>query len=155
MDALTFDIKKADVDSPEVAALIARHFALMRAQSPPESCHVMTAQGLVAAGAKLLVLCEGDTTLAIGGLAIEGSEGELKSMHTVEEVRGRGAGRALLRALIDLARADGVTRINLETGSAEAFKAARRLYRSEGFVECPPFGSYTHDPLSVFMTCEI
>nr|WP_299346363.1 molybdenum cofactor synthesis domain-containing protein [uncultured Maritalea sp.] len=43
-------------------------------------------------------------------------------------------------------------KVSLETGSDASFLAARNLYLSEGFAVCPPFGSYTLDPLSVFMT---
>lgn len=91
--------------------------------------------------------------LAIGGLSIlSATEGELKSMHTAQEARGRGLGRLLLDALLDHARSRGLTRVSLETGSAAAFAPARALYRAAGFHECPPFGSYGPDPLSVFMT---
>jgi putative acetyltransferase len=37
----------------------------------------------------------------------------------------------------------------------EAFKPAQRLYESVGFVYCGPFGEYTEDPNSVFMTMRL
>jgi putative acetyltransferase len=40
----------------------------------------------------------------------------------------------------------------LETGSSEAFMAARAMYLKNGFVICGPFGDYKLDPHSVFMT---
>jgi putative acetyltransferase len=43
-------------------------------------------------------------------------------------------------------------RLWLETGSTESFIPARRLYASEGFTPCEPFGDYRCDPLSVYMT---
>jgi GNAT superfamily N-acetyltransferase len=45
--------------------------------------------------------------------------------------RGRGAGRALLRAVTDRARAAGIARISL---SVERENFARALYLSEGFA---------------------
>ena len=60
--------------------------------------------------------------------------------------------RAILASLLDEARAQGLTRVSLETGSAEMFAPARALYAAHGFEDCPPFGSYVEDPLSVFMT---
>lgn len=149
---MTFEITSAVVSDKQVADLIERHFALMRSQSPAESCHVLPASDLANDDVTLLAVREGGTVLAIGGLRIQEREGELKSMHTAAEARGRGLARALLNALIDEARSLGVTRLSLETGSSDAFIASRALYASMGFEECPPFGAYKVDPLSVFMT---
>ncbi|MBW4707115.1 GNAT family N-acetyltransferase [Roseobacter sp. YSTF-M11] len=60
--------------------------------------------------------------------------------------------RAMLNALIDAARDMGVQRLFLETGSGPEHHAARKLYQSAGFTICAPFGDYTVDPLSVFMS---
>jgi putative acetyltransferase len=46
----------------------------------------------------------------------------------------------------------GFTRLSLETGSAEFFAPARRLYEKFGFEYCEPFADYRPDPLSVFLT---
>ncbi|MEE3703942.1 hypothetical protein V2H43_11070, partial [Pasteurella multocida] len=59
---------------------------------------------------------------------------------------------ALLTGGLDDARARGVARISLETGSQPFFAAARALYAKHGFAECPPFGGYRADPNSTFMT---
>jgi len=45
--------------------------------------------------------------------------------------------------------------LSLETGSAEAFEPARKLYASLGFEYCEPFADYVEDPYSVFMTKEL
>ncbi len=141
------------VDDADVRVLLARHFDLMRSHSPEESCHVMDDSALRASGAKILGWREASGLLGIVALTtVAPGHGEIKSMHTVQEARGRGIARALLRQLITLAGAQGLARLSLETGSADSFAAARALYASEGFVLCPPFGSYFEDPLSVFMT---
>ena len=57
-----------------------------------------------------------------------------------------------LDALSAIARAEGLTRISLETGSFDHFAPARRLYARHGFTDCPPFADYRPDPNSVFMT---
>ncbi len=80
---------------------------------------------------------------------------ELKSMHCHDTLRGRGAGRALLAYLTAQAKQSGYQTLWLETGTADLFAPARALYKSVGFVECAPFGSYVADPLSTFMRCEI
>lgn len=133
-----------------------RHFALMREGSPEESCHVMAPDALIEANVTLLGIREDGVLLGLGALARIGPwDGELKSMHTAAEARGKGVARRLLRALMDEAKAQGMTRLNLETGTAPTFEAARGLYASEGFEECPPFGDYVLDPLSVFMCRQI
>ena len=67
----------------------------------------------------------------------------------------RGAGRAILVHLIEVARARGYERLSLETGTAEAFQPAHRLYESAGFTYCGPFGDYAEDPNSIFMTLHL
>jgi putative acetyltransferase len=45
--------------------------------------------------------------------------------------------------------------LSLETGTAESFAAAHRLYESVGFLKCGPFGDYKLDPHSVFMMLKL
>jgi putative acetyltransferase len=76
-------------------------------------------------------------------------------MHIAEAMRRRGAGGAMLRHIIAVARARGMSRLSLETGSWEYFRPARALYRSYGFKECPPFADYVPDPNRIFMSLEL
>ncbi len=48
-----------------------------------------------------------------------------------------------------------MSRLSLETGSSAYFRPAQALYRSHGFVECPPFADYVLDPNSVFMSLDL
>lgn len=151
--------------SPQVEALLVAHHVLMRAQSPEESCHVMTGEALQAEGARVFALSEEEegTILAVGALktvaesaapmslAGRGPVVELKSMHVAAAARGRGLGHVLLSGMLDMACAAGAGGACLETGTEPAFDAARALYLSQGFAPCPPFGDYRLDPLSVFM----
>ena len=99
---------------------------------------------------------EDETLLGCGALKrLSADHGEVKSMHTAQAMRRRGAGSAMLRHLIAAARADGMSRLSLETGSWDYFRPAQALYRSHGFVECPPFADYVLDPNSVFMTLDL
>ncbi len=164
MDALSVTLEQVTRADSEVEALLSAHHALMRAQSPEESCHVMTGAALRTEGALVFALRDAQgTTCAVGALkalpkpvvptalAGRGPVIELKSMHVAGGMRGRGLGRVLLLRILDVARADGARGACLETGTEPAFAAARQLYLSQGFAECPPFGTYTTDPLSVFM----
>jgi GNAT superfamily N-acetyltransferase len=82
----------------------------------------------------------------VGCAGLRTGEGpaEVKRMYVDPAVRGRGVARALLRALVEHARAHGLTSLRLETGTEQP--EARALYESEGWWRIPPFGHYAHDP---------
>jgi putative acetyltransferase len=161
----TLTLEELRSPDPAVEALLARHHADMRAQSPEESCHVMTSDALRASGARVFALRAGGAPCAVGALKPldragwpggvdwpdSGTVMELKSMHVARARRGEGLGRVLLDGLTDQARASGAVGLCLETGSEPEFAAARALYHRAGFTDCPPFGDYVTDPLSVFM----
>jgi putative acetyltransferase len=136
---------------PDIEDLIHRHFALMRSQTPPESCHVLPATALEASDVQLFALRVDGRAVAIGAMRVTGDSAELKSMHTAEEVRGRGFGRRLLAGMLEEAQRLGLRQVQLETGSGNEHAASRSLYARAGFHECPPFGDYAPDPLSTFM----
>ncbi len=144
------------VDDPraeDVRALLAAHLAFAHDHSPPEDVHALDVDGLVDPGVTFFSFRAGGELIAIGALRhIDEEHGELKSMHTAREARGRGAGRAMLAHLIAEARARGYRRLSLETGTMAAFAPARAIYAAAGFVPCAPFGSYVHGPNSVCMT---
>jgi GNAT superfamily N-acetyltransferase len=95
----------------------------------------------------------GGELVAIGALRrLDDGQGEVKSMHTAASARGAGVGRSMLDHLLAEAQAAGLRRVNLETGTMDAFTAARSMYRAAGFVDCPPFGEYTDNEHSVCMT---
>jgi putative acetyltransferase len=145
------DLARVSPQEPDVAEVINRHFALMRSQTHEESCHVLPASALGEQDMRLFALRTDGLAVAIGAMRINGSSAELKSMHTVEEARGKGLGRRMLAALLDEARRLELEKVQLETGSGADHAAARALYKSAGFAECDPFPPYAADPLSVFM----
>jgi len=145
-----------DPSARDVRALIERHLAFTRAQSPPEDVHALDAAELTAAGVEFFSgRCDGKL-LAIGALQrLDAGHAELKSMHTAEDARRWGLGRAMVEHLIAVARQRGYRRLSLETGSTEGFAAARALYASMGFEVCGPFDGYVESPYSTFMTQEL
>lgn len=149
----TITIAREHPVQPDLALLHARHTEAMHADTPPESIHMLPADALAAPGIVFFVMREAGRAVGMGAVKRLGpAEGEIKSMHVLAELRGRGLARAILDHLVAAARADGMTRLSLETGAQPSFAAARRLYEAAGFAYCPPFPPYAEDPNSVFMT---
>jgi putative acetyltransferase len=139
--------------TPDLSLLFDRHTADMHADTPPESIHMMDKGALAAPGIRFFVLRDDGQPLAMGAIKqIDEAHAEIKSMHVLAEARGRGLSKAMLDHLVAAARADGFTRLSLETGVQPTFIAARALYARAGFSDCPPFEGYSEDPNSVFMT---
>jgi putative acetyltransferase len=144
-------IAAEDPRQPQVRQLIAQSDAAMRALYPAESNHLVDVDTLAVPGAVFLVARSGEELLgSIAFRIIAPGHAEMKRMFVRGEARGAGLGRRLLHALEDAARRQDVHRISLETGIRQP--AAIGLYRTSGYRECPPFGSYALDPLSLFMT---
>ncbi|MCB5409538.1 GNAT family N-acetyltransferase [Pseudogemmobacter faecipullorum] len=140
---------------PDLGHIFARHTADMHAQTPPESIYMMDASELAAEDVQFFVLREAGEVLAMGAVKrLSGDLAEIKSMHVLAEARGRGLSRLMLQHLIRAARGLGVRNLSLETGREPIFLPAQRLYEQAGFRECGPFGSYTGDPNSLYMTLE-
>lgn len=149
-------IAPEDPRAPDVLRLLDAHLEFAHEHSPPEEVFALPADGLARPDVRLFGAREHGVLLGLGALRrLDATHAELKSMHTAEHARGRGVGRAVVRHLLEVARADGCTRVSLETGSMVAFAPARQLYATEGFVRCPPFGEYRDSPYSVCMTREL
>lgn len=152
-------VRTVSPHDPDVAALLDEHLAEMRATSPPESVHALPHDALARPDVRMVAAWtdeEPPVLLGVGALRTHpGLLGELKAMRTPQAARGRGVAAAVLEHLVDVARADGLQRVSLETGAEEHFAPARRLYARRGFVECEPFADYGPDPLSVFMTLDL
>lgn len=152
--ALTFHA--GDLDSADVRELLDFHFAQMRSTSPADACHVLPIDGLREPSLTFWSARESGVLLGVGALKeLAPDHGEVKSMRTASAALGRGAGRAILHHILAEARARGYRRLSLETGSTEPFAAALRLYESEGFVPCGPFGTYRNTPFTRFFTLEL
>jgi len=145
-----------DLDSSDVQGLLAHHFAQMRETSPPEACHVLPGNGLRDAAITFWSAREGGVLVGVGALKeLSAEDGEVKSMRTAPTALGRGVGRAILHHIVAEARSRGYRRLSLETGSTAPFAAALRLYESEGFTPCGPFGGYSNTPFTRFFTREL
>jgi putative acetyltransferase len=150
------DIRKGDLDDARVVALLRYHFDTCHEVTPPGSAHVFDVSKLKSPDVDFFATWEGDALMGVGAVKyLDAGHGEVKSMHTAEAARNKGVGGAILRHIMEAARARGVRRLSLETGSFWYFEPAVRLYKAHGFVECAPFGGYKPDPNSLFLTREI
>ncbi len=149
-------IIEGGLDDPRVVELLHTHLVRARAETARGSAHALDLSGLRAREVTFWSAWEGEAVVGVGALLrLDGGQGEIKSMHTAETARGQGVGSAMLRHIMAAARARGMSRLSLETGSWPYFEPARSLYTRHGFVECGPFGDYREDPNSVFMTREL
>lgn len=88
-------------------------------------------------GALLLALA-GEDALGCGALVtLEPGVGEIKRMYVRPSARGRGAGTALLEALLERAALMGFGLVRLDT--APELLEAQALYRRFGFVPIPQY----------------
>jgi putative acetyltransferase len=137
----------------DLKLLFERHTADMHADTPPESIHMMDSAELAIPEVRFFVMRDVGMPVGMGAFKrIDDEHAEIKSMHVLTEMRGRGLSRRMLDHLVDEARVMGYRRLSLETGVQPTFIAARALYTKAGFTECPPFEGYWDDPNSVFMT---
>jgi putative acetyltransferase len=149
-------IRIDDLRGPEIAELLQAHLVHCRLWSPPESVHALDLEALRAPRITFWTAWDGTNFLGCGAVAeIDAAHGEVKSMHTAAQHRGRGVAAGLLGHMLAEARSRRYRRVSLETGAHEAFAPARALYARAGFVECAPFAGYRPDPHSVFMTLEL
>ena len=150
------DIRVADLENPEVIALLHEHLASLAPTAPAESRHALDLSGFRSSDVTFWCIWDGPVLAGFGALKqLTVSHAEVKSMRTAATHLRQGVASRMLQHLVQEAVARGYSRLSLETGSMAFFEAARNLYTSFGFAPCPPFGSYKADPNSVFMTVQL
>lgn len=150
---MTPRIEEGGLDDPRVQALLGTHLAKARAATAGGFAFALGLSGLKVPGIRFFAAWDGGTLLGVGALKrIAPDHGEVKSMHTAEAARRRGVGRAMLRHIVAQARAAGMARLSLETGTAGYFRPAVALYLAEGFLPCGPFGDYAPSAENRFLT---
>jgi putative acetyltransferase len=157
-----------DLSGAEIRALLELHFEGMLASSPKESCHFLDFDGLKDPSVNFWSIWAGEALAGCGALKMlshaesggagggeSGGAGEVKSMRTAPDWLGHRVGTQMLEHIIAVARARGLVRLSLETGSTPDFDAAHALYQRFGFTYCGPFADYVEDPFSRYMTVEL
>lgn len=136
--ALTDDVSRALITelNAELSGMYpepgANHFGLDPAEVAPGR------------GAFLVVWMNGVPVGCGAVRSLDPETGELKRMYVAPAARGTGLGRRLVDALQAEARALGLRRLVLETGTRQ--QAAIALYRATGFEPIPLYGEYQQSP---------
>jgi putative acetyltransferase len=145
-----------DLSGPEIAAFLDEHVQQMRSTSPPESKHALDLDALRKPEITFWSVRDGVNLVGCGAIKkLDADHAELKSMRTTQTRKRSGIASLLLEHIITEAKRMGFTRLSLETGAAEFFLPARKLYEKFGFSYCEPFADYRPDPHSTFMTREL
>jgi putative acetyltransferase len=132
------------------------HLQHMALHSPPESMHALGVEALRKPEITFWSVWEDSELAGCGALKeLAPDHGEIKSMRTAASHLRKGVASRLMRHILEEANRRSYRRLSLETGSADAFTPARRLYTRFGFRVCRPFAEYVEDPFSVFMTKEL
>ena len=151
-----FKICEDDLSSDATLRLLALHLSGMRANSPPDSVYALDLSGLKAPGVTVWSVREEAEVIAIGALKELGDgHGEVKSMRTHPDHLRRGVAALLLDHITAEAKARGLTRLSLETGSGAAFEPALALYRKHGFVNGEAFSDYEPSAFNQFLHLEL
>lgn len=154
--SIPMKVELDDLTRPEIHALLAEHLRNMYEVTPAESVDALDLEQLRRLEITFWSAWDGPLLLGCGALKeLDPEHGEVKSMRTPSALRRRGAGRAILAHIIEVARSRGYRRLSLETGSNAAFRPAQKLYESAGFTYAGPFADYADDPNKVFMTMEL
>lgn len=146
---MTIEVRTADPKSKEGTALLTASHAYLASLYPPEHMFALSIDELCVPSITFWIAWDRAEPLGCVALARKEDYAEVKSMFVDPAKRGRGAGEALVTALDATARAEGITKLCLETG--DDLYPAHRLYRRLGFKDCGPFGDYVEGPHSVFM----
>ena len=153
---MSIEIALEDPQRADVKELLKAHLDFCHEVTPAEHSFALDLDKFRDPTISLFGARENGALLGIGALKDLGSgAAELKSMHTVKAARGKGVGSAMVRHLLAQAKANGFSRVNLETGSHPPYEAARKLYASLGFNPSEPFGDYIPSDFNTFMSIDI
>jgi putative acetyltransferase len=146
------DIRVDDLSSTATQALLRLHLMGMHSHSPPGHVFALDLSGLQTPNVTVWSAWMGEDICGIGALKqFDATSGEIKSMRTHPDYLRRGVAAALLEHIIGEARARGLQRLSLETGSGEAFEPALALYRRRGFVNGEAFSDYEKSDFNQFL----
>lgn len=151
-----FEVYEDDLTREETRNLLSLHLAGMQANSPPENVFALDFTELLASDVTVWTAWQGDKIASVGALKmLSDQHGEVKSMRTHPAFIRKGAGRAVLETIIATAKARGIRRLSLETGTGPSFEPALALYRNRGFANGATFSDYEHSAFNQFLHLDL
>jgi len=127
----------------ELAQVLQAHWLFCTSSTPIEHVYALDPSKLFASDITVFGARIDGELVGVGAMRkLDADHAELKSMHTLAKSRGLGIGKAIVMHIEDFAISQGIKRLSLETGTNEAFRPARKLYKSLGYNECEAFGEY-------------
>ena len=127
----------------ELAHVLQAHWLFCTSSTPIEHVYALDASKLFSPDITVFGARIDGELVGVGAMRkLDQLHAELKSMHTLAKSRGSGVGKAMVAYIEDFARSSGIERMSLETGTNEAFRPARQLYKSLGYQSCEAFGDY-------------
>ncbi|CAN5159959.1 hypothetical protein BH20ACT16_BH20ACT16_02360 [soil metagenome] len=140
---MPFEFRPGRSDESPGRELLGELIDLFNAQSPGRAARpgsVTTPDEMVAPDGAFLVGYEDGRPIAIGGLRrLDETVCEIKRMYVVPDARSRGAGRALLAALENVARELGYACARLDSGPKQ--RHSRVLFADAGYVEIAQYNA--------------
>jgi putative acetyltransferase len=137
----------------ELAQILRAHWLFCTSSTPIEHVYALDASKLFSPDITVFSARIDGELVGVGAIRkLDAHHAELKSMHTLAEFRGSGVGKAMVAHIEDSAKSSGIERMSLETGTNEAFKPARELYKSLGYNSCDAFGDYVLSEDNMCMT---
>jgi len=132
---------------PDVIQLIQELDDHLMSLYPAESRHLLDIASLMLPSVRFVLASVEEQAVGCGAVRFMGDYAEVKRMYVKADQQGSGVGYRLLSRLEEVAKAEGMTILRLETGVHQ--KKAIRLYERFGFSRRKPFGEYRDDPLSL------
>lgn len=136
----------------DVRAMVSELNAFLIPLTPREFQFQLTAEQMAEPAVTVLVARDA-AGRAVGMASLKQYDsglGEVKRMFTLPRMRGQRVGSKLLQRIESLARENGLTRLVLETGEAQGFEPAWRVYERGGFQVCGAVLDYPDSGYSRF-----